>query len=235
MGTRRCIDELDGEAQLGPRLAQAAFHHIARTEFLACGPYVHCLPGIARSGAPGDDAKIGESRQAGDDVLGEPFGQRCEFGVSAAVLEWKHSNPESFLGANRSRLFRCHCTRRRCRSQLLRRMLRQIAKLVADVACRLHSVTRVLFQAAPDDAGQIARQIGTNVGDGRCRIPQNRGDQLGGRISIEGPLSRRHLMEHDAQRKNVGAMVEGAARSLFRRHVGWRPHHHTHLRLASRG
>ena len=93
------------------------------------------------------------------------------------------------------------------------RLPRQIAKFVADVARCLHAVARIFFQTAPDDARQIGGQIGANVGDRRRSIPQNRGDQLGRRIPLERTPPRRHLVEHDAQRENVGAVVERAARS----------------------
>ena len=42
-------------------------------------------------------------------------------------------------------------------------------------------------------------------------------------------------MEQDSERKNVGAMVERAARCLLGRHVGGRPHYHAYFRSAVRG
>lgn len=89
---------------------------------------------------------------------------------------------------------------------------------------------RIFFETAADDSRQIAGQIGTNVRDRRRVIPQNRRDQFGGRIPLEGPPSRRHLVQYDAERENIGAMVKWAARCLFGRHVGWSPHHHARLR-----
>ena len=41
-------------------------------------------------------------------------------------------------------------------------------------------------------------------------------------------------MEHNTQRENVGAVVQQAARCLFRRHVSGRAHHYADLRLAIR-
>ena len=42
------------------------------------------------------------------------------------------------------------------------------------------------------------------------------------------------LEQHDAERKQIGAMIDGLAQRLLRRHVGHRPHdhpRHRHLRL----
>src|SRR4029077_8679533 len=60
------------------------------------------------------------------------------------------------------------------------------------------------------------------------------GGKLSGRSSHEWTAARRHFVENDAQRENVGAMVESAARELFRGHVGGRTHEDAYLRL-SRG
>jgi hypothetical protein len=45
------------------------------------------------------------------------------------------------------------------------RSSRHIAEFVADVARGLQAVARILIQAAPHDAGQIAGQIGTHIRD----------------------------------------------------------------------
>ncbi len=51
---------------------------------------------------------------------------------------------------------------------------RQIAELVADVTRSLHAVAGIFFQTAPDDAQQIAGEIGTRVGDKGRIVAQNR-------------------------------------------------------------
>ena len=86
---------------------------------------------------------------------------------------------------------------------------RQIAKFVADVARCLQAVTRIFLQTAAHDAGQIAGQIGTHVGDGRRRIAQNRGDQLGRRISFERPPLR--LPSRGAGRREKKYRCDGRA------------------------
>ena len=44
-------------------------------------------------------------------------------------------------------------------------MPRQVAEFIADVARGLQAVPRILLETAAHDAGQIAGQIGTHVGD----------------------------------------------------------------------
>ena len=44
-----------------------------------------------------------------------------------------------------------------------------------------------------------------------------------GSLAAEGRDARRHLVQHDAERKQIGASVEFLAAHLFRRHVGHGP------------
>ena len=93
------VHELHGEAQLGSRLPQIAFHHVASAQFLARGADIDRLIHISRGRAARDHLEVGEARQAGDDVLGKSVCQCREICVGAAVLEWQHRDPETFLGA----------------------------------------------------------------------------------------------------------------------------------------
>ncbi len=96
------IDELNREPQLGPGLPKAAFHHVARAQFLAGGSHVKRLLRVARSRAARDHPEIREARQASHDFLGQPLCQGCELGVGAAVLERQHGDPEALVGARLS-------------------------------------------------------------------------------------------------------------------------------------
>jgi len=44
-----------------------------------------------------------------------------------------------------------------------------------------------------------------------------------------------HLVEHDAERPDVGPLVDRLALGLFRRHVGRRAEDHAHLGHGGRG
>src|SRR5579862_5529014 len=48
------IDKLNGNTDLCSRLAQAAFHHVARAEFFADRAYVSRFTRVFCSGSPGD-------------------------------------------------------------------------------------------------------------------------------------------------------------------------------------
>ena len=106
MSAAQRIDELNGEPQPGPGLTQAAFHHVARAQFLPDRPHVDGCIGVPRRGAARDDPKVREARQARDDLFGHRLGQGREVGVGAAVLERQHRDPEAFLGASRARIGR---------------------------------------------------------------------------------------------------------------------------------
>ena len=49
-------------------------------------------------------------------------------------------------------------------------------------------------------------------------------------VTREGALSREHLVEYDAQRPDVGALVDALSAGLLRRHVGDRPYGRSHPR-----
>ena len=59
----------------------------------------------------------------------------------------------------------------------------------------------------------------------RWILRQDRRHRVGGGFSLEGPLAAQHLVEHGAERKDVGAMVDGQAAHLLGRHVAERPEH----------
>jgi hypothetical protein len=110
----------------------------------------------------------------------------------------------------------------------------EIAELVADIACGLDAVARIFFEAATDDAQQIAGKIGSRVGDRGRIVAQNCRGQFGRRFSGEGAAAGAHLVQDNTEGKNVGAMVESAPRDLFGRHVGGRAHDDADLSV-SRG
>ena len=58
------------------------------------------------------------------------------------------------------------------------------------------------------------------IGELRRLLAQDRGHRLGGGLAPERRDARQHLVEHDAQAEQVGAMIGAIAARLFRRHVG---------------
>ena len=224
-------------ANFSSRLPDAAFHHIAGAQFLRGRAHIDRALRVLRGRSARHNAQVGELRHVRDNVISQTVSQRGKVGVSSAVFEGQHRDPEAFIGADGAGVGRGYSARggSLCRRYFLKGMSRQVAEFVAHVARSLQAMTRILLQTAPNDAGQIAGQIRTHVGNRRWSIAQNRRDQLGRRCSFERPAPGRHLVKHDSERKNIGAVVERAGRCLFRRHVGWRPHYHAHFRTAGRG
>ena len=187
----------------------------------------HRLAGVPSAGAAGDDPEIREARQAGHDLFGQPLGQRRDVGVGAAVLERQHGDPEAFVRtrARRARSTRTGSTCGRWSSTRRRHLSREVAAFIGDITRGLDALTRILLQAASNQAREVGRQIAAQVGDERRRVAQDRRRQFGRRRTREGTFTARHLVEKDAEREDVAAVIHGAARDLLRRHVGRRTHH----------
>ena len=84
-----------------------------------------------------------------------------------------------------------------------------------------------------DDALQ-RRGDGAVRGDEIRRILlEDRGHRVGGRVAFERSLPREHLVEHGAEREDVGALVRGLAAHLLGRHVGERAEDRARLRVAA--
>ena len=97
MSAGRCVYELDREAQLRPRLSQAAFHQVACAERLANRLHLTRITVIVQGRIACDDAQVGEARQPCHYVLRQTFGQGCEISVAARVFKWQYRDPETFV------------------------------------------------------------------------------------------------------------------------------------------
>ena len=74
-----------------------------------------------------------------------------------------------------------------------------------------------------DDAIEMRRMAPASE---RGRIVlEDRGHPLDRRVAAEGGTAREHLVEHCAEREDVGAVIGGFATHLFRRHVAGRSQH----------
>jgi hypothetical protein len=60
-------------------------------------------------------------------------------------------------------------------------------------------------------------------------VVQHRGESVGDRVAGERAPPAQHLVQHGAEREEIGARVGGLAAHLLRRHVSRRPHHHPAL------
>ena len=76
-------------------------------------------------------------------------------------------------------------------------------------------------------AGRQRREVG--------RVLEDAGEDVRHGLAVEEPPAGEHLVEHDAERPDVGAAVDGGAGRLLRRHVGRGAEDHAHLRAVRRG
>ena len=221
--SRLDVDQLGVDPNGGTALADASFQHVARAEPGALGPLVSGLFLQTSRRRARDHRQIPKPRKAGDDLLGEPVGQRHDVGVGSAALERQHRDPKTPIRPDLTRI-----DRRRLRGcarpgRRRRRGLRlQVAKLVEHVARRLVAVARVLLQAAAENSRQMRRQVRAQLRNRRGLVAQDRGDHVHRARAVERTFAGQHLIEHDAEREDVGPRVDLPAARLLGRHVGHR-------------
>src|SRR4051794_12714503 len=118
--------------------------------------------------------------------------------------------------ASTSCRYRRHCRRTRVSIQPLQ--LRQHF-------CRgLESQLRIFFQRLRNDVVEFGRNYWSQSRDCHRFLMQDRVKDLYRRITRERARSRRHLIQHSAQREEIATRVHLLPKRLFRRHVGDRPH-----------
>ena len=81
-----------------------------------------------------------------------------------------------------------------------------------------------LREAAIDQVRHAVRDGVVHVGQAGDAPGQDALDRADGAVGLERPAAGEHLVEHDAQREEVGAAVGALAPQLFRRHVAHRAH-----------
>ncbi len=84
--------------------------------------------------------------------------------------------------------------------------------LIAQVAVFLQRLVDHLFQPG--------RQIGIQPHRSNRKPVHDAIEDHGRGVAAEGQLSGRHLVKHDAERKQIGACVKGLRPDLLRRHIG---------------
>ena len=107
----------------------------------------------------------------------------------------------------------------------LARQAGQRLNVERDVACRLEALLRVLLEAVQDDPVERGRQRLAPLGGRRGVLLEDRVHRLDGRVALERAASRQHLVEHDAEREDVGAVIDGLPAHLLGRHVPHRAEH----------
>ena len=94
----------------------------------------------------------------------------------------------------------------------------------------LDAVARVLLETTVDQTRHVARDVRTSIQDRPGAILQDRRHERGRRIAAKRPCAGRHLVQHDAQREDVGPRIERFGFDLFGRHVRHRAQDRARLR-----
>ena len=98
----------------------------------------------------------------------------------------------------------------------------------------LEPLVRRLLQAVPHRALETRRHRAAARGELRRIVVQDGVHRLDRRFAVEGAVAGEHLVEHRAQREEVGAGIGREAPHLLRRHVPIRADHHAGPRLGER-
>ena len=187
---------------------------------------------VAHHRLPRDDAQRAHLGDGGDQLLGEPLDEVV--GAAAEVGERQHRQRrrgarvrdaagdaagEAALGDADARhrlgdgALEPFVGRRRGRFAAHR--VEVAAELLGGAVAQLDG----LLQAAVDERTQATGQLAPQgVGEGRL-VAQDGGEHLRRRAALERVAAGRHLEEHDAERKDVGARVHRLAARLLGGHV----------------
>ncbi len=158
-----------------------------------------------------------EQQRSRDEHDGTGSVGSCRGGVvpsAARLCGGSREGPRSVPGARCPREARGHLELQR-------------VQLVEHVARGLVPIVRVLFEAAPDHAGQVARQIGPDLGRGQRIVLEQGREQLDGVRALKWSSSGGHLVEHHAEGEDVGTRIHVPAAGLLGRHVVRRADDHT--------
>ena len=88
------------------------------------------------------------------------------------------------------------------------------------------SINRVLFQSLEDDSLHFTRDVGSQPGGRHWLLSQLLGQDSGLRVGAERYRSREHLVEHDAERVDIGLVSDFLPLDLLGSHVVRGAHHH---------
>ena len=84
----------------------------------------------------------------------------------------------------------------------------QLLQIIADVEHGLIASFEILRETFSNNPSQVQGKLRFDVGNLRWRVAQDRGNGGGGRVAAKRKVARRHLIEHDAEREDVGAAIE---------------------------
>jgi hypothetical protein len=93
------------------------------------------------------------------------------------------------------------------------------AEVEGEIARGLKALVRILFEAVAHHAFERAGDADVELVEIGRLVFEDRVQRLDRRVAAERRASRQHLVEHRAEREDVGAVIAGAAADLLGRHV----------------
>src|SRR5271166_5486393 len=90
------IDQLDIDAYLATRATDASFQHIAHAELTADLLRIYRLVSIGKGSIARDHEHVGEPRQIGREVVGDPIGKILLTPVLAEIREGQHNDRQTW-------------------------------------------------------------------------------------------------------------------------------------------
>jgi hypothetical protein len=83
----------------------------------------------------------------------------------------------------------------------------ELPQVVEHVPRRLVPVAHVLPQAVRDNSRELARHVRTHICERRRRVAQDARCHRGGIAADERALADGQLVQHNAEREQIGAMI----------------------------
>ena len=203
------LDELHGDAHAVAGAEHRPFHdrvHAQLARDLGQGS-THAL--VLHGGGARGHAQRPDPGEVGDQRLGHAVGEELLLRVAREVLEREHS--ERLDAPRFPAIFDA------CRSSLARRG--RAPQVNGQVGRRLVAFRRILLEALEDDLLQPRRKLRAEAGRRRRRRIDDEVGEHERDAVLERETSRGHVVEHDAQRVEIGPRVDAPLHELLGRHV----------------
>ena len=225
------LDEVRGDANQvaepleaaddDPRRAQAPAD-VDRERLVQLRVRAEVAQRVEDSGPP-DDGQAVDVLQIGADGLGDA-GSNPVVGRLARDVGERHHGDGIVDAAGTVRQARRDAARRAARRAI--EVARESTKVIPDLARRLVAERRRLLERVRHDGVEAGGNLRVVARRRRRNLVKDVIDDLGRRSAGERHPAGRELEEHDAEREDIGPVVDRMAERLLGRHVGHGAEHH---------
>jgi hypothetical protein len=196
------VHQLRADAQAVAGLADAALEHRLHVQSLADLAHVDLRALELERRGPRHDRQPLDAGERADQLLGHPVAEILLVGIVGQVGEGQHGDRRQARDRRRRQRHAAH----------------QGAQVSEQIGDALITPTGLPRRRACNDAIEIGR----GAADGRDGTVQQRNEHDSGVRPFERTLAGRHLVDEDAERKDVAARVDRISHQLLGRHVGER-------------